>query len=159
MSRVVATHRPANRTPWLISAVGLGLAGLLFITRGTYAPGWILLALGGVLLYLATGPAYRERERIVMDEHGLSDLAVKLGPVPWTDIIQAEVLMLGKTPLVTVDVRNPEEWEAKAPQGLANLRRLAPDLKLSPVMLFAPRLTLSPEEIVREINTRALARR
>lgn len=158
MSRIVATHLPANRMPWLIGAVGLGLAGLLFISRGTYTPGWILLLVGGLLLYLSSGPAYRERERIVMDQHGLSDLAVKLGPVPWTDIIHAEVLMVGKTPLVTVEVRNPEEWERKAPPGLANLRRLAPDLKLSPVMLFAPRLTLSPEEIVREINNRALAR-
>lgn len=139
--------------------MGLGLAGLFLISRDRYTPGFILLVIGGLLLYLASGPAYQERERIVMDERGLSDLAVKLGPVPWTDVIHAEVLMVGATPLVTVEVRNPEEWERKAPPGLANLRRLAPDLKLSPVMLFAPRLTLSPEEIVREINQRAQARR
>lgn len=115
--------------------------------------------MGGLLVYLTTGPDYRERERIVMDDHGLTDLAAKLGPVPWSDIIGAEVQMVGRTPLVSVQVRNPEEWERKAPPSLARLSSLAPELKLSPVMLFAPRLTLSPEEIVREINNRALARR
>ncbi|MFN8653317.1 MAG: hypothetical protein U0133_15540 [Gemmatimonadales bacterium] len=139
--------------------MGLGLAGLYLISRGSYTPGFILLLVGGLLLYLASGPAYQDRERIVMDDHGLTDLAVKLGPVPWTDIVGAEVMLVGKTPLVSVEVRNPEEWERKVPLGLAKLQRLSPDLKLSPVMLFAPRLTLSPEEIVREINNRAQARR
>jgi hypothetical protein len=135
--------------------VGLTLAGVLLVSKGKPVPGWILLVLGGGLLYLATGPATRPRERIVMDEHGLSDLAAGLGPVPWADIVKAEVLNIGRAPLITVEVVNPAEWEAKAPKGLQGLRRLDPELVLPPVVLFAPRLTLSPEEIVRAINARA----
>ncbi|HWA56364.1 MAG TPA: hypothetical protein VG692_03870 [Gemmatimonadales bacterium] len=153
--RVVASHLPFHRLPWLVAASLLMAGGLLLVARGVAVPGWILLVTGGGLMVLTAGPAYQSRERIVLDDNGLTDLATKLGPIPWADIVRAEVMLVGKTPLVSVEVVNPAEWEARAPDSLRKLRLLAPEMKLPPVLLFAPRLTLTPEEIVRQINSRA----
>lgn len=133
----------------------LGL-GLIAVRRPV--PGWILLLAGAGLLLLTARPGYSTRERIVLDDSGVTDLATKTGPIPWTDIIEAQVMQLSNTSLVTVTVTNTEHWEARTPASVRRLRVLAPEMKLPPVILFTPRLDLTPEEIVREINSRARGR-
>lgn len=49
---------------------------------------------------------------------------------------------------------------AVAGLGLISIRQpLAPEMNLPPVLLFTPRLDLTPEAIVQEINRRALGNR
>ncbi len=158
--RLVASSLPLARTPWLIGGGVLSAAGIGVIAVARQPlPGWILLGLGGGLLLLTARPAYRARERIVLDDAGVTDLATSMGPIPWSDIVEAQVLNLAKTSLVTIRVVNPAAWEARLPEPVRRLRLLAPDLNLPPVLLFTPRLTLSPEEIVGEINRRARGHR
>lgn len=157
--RIVARSLPFSRAPWLIVGGALSALGFGLILLHLPLLGWIALLPGAGLLLVTARPGYTTRERIILDEHGVTDLATKMGLIPWTDIIGAEVRPLSTTSLVVVEVINPEYWEEKAPETIRRLRNLAPDMKLPPVLLFTPRLDLSPEEIVRVINERAQARR
>lgn len=153
--RVVVKSQPYSRTPWLIAGGALSALGMALIIWRLPLLGWVALLPGAGLLLVTARPGYSTRERIILDDSGVTDLATKLGPVPWTDIIRAEVRPLSNTSLVTLEVNNREHWESQAPQTLKRLRDLAPELNLPPVMLFTPRLEMTPEEIVRLINQRA----
>ncbi len=153
--RIVVKSLPYSRAPWLIAGGALSVIGFVLIVWRLPLFGWAALLPGAGLILMTARPGYTTRDRIILDDDGLTDLVTKLGPVPWTDIIKAELRPLQRTSLVTVDVNNREHWEAQAPAVLRNLRELAPELDLPPVVLFPPRLDRTPEELVRMINERA----
>jgi len=157
--RVVARNLPFSRTPWLIGGAAglLGGVGLILIRHPV--AGWAALLAGAALVWITARPAYTRRDRIVLDDNGVTDLATPIGPVPWSDIVRAELRPMSTTMLVLVEVTNPEFWEARLPQSLRRVRQLAADLDLPPVVLLAPRLDVPAEEIVRLINQRARGRR
>jgi len=153
--RIVARSVPISRTPWLVGGAVLMFSGAGLLLLQHPVAGWVALVAGAGLLWLTARPAYSTRDRIVLDDNGVTDLATPIGPVPWSDIIRAETRTLSTSSLVVVEVTNPAYWEARLPESLRRIRQLATDLDLPPVMLLTPRLDISAEEIVRLINQRA----
>jgi hypothetical protein len=135
------------------------LCGVGLILVHHAVAGWVALLAGAALLWLTARPAYTTRDRIILDDDGVTDLATPIGPVPWSDIIQADVRTLSTSTLVAVEVTNPAYWEEKLPESLRRIHHLAADLNLPPVMLLTPRLDMPAEEIVRLINERASGQR
>ncbi len=157
--RIVARSIPFSRTPWLVGGAVLMVCGTGLILVHDPVAGWVALMAGAGLLWLTARPAYSTRDRIVLDDNGVTDLATPIGPVPWSAIIRAEPRALSTSSLVVVEVTNPAYWEKRLPESLRRIRQLATDLDLPPVMLLTPRLDISAEEIVRLINERAQGRR
>lgn len=156
--RVVARSIPFSRTPWLTGGAALLLSGLALILIRLPVPGWAALLVGAALLLLTARPGYTARDRIILDDNGVTDLATPIGPVPWSDIIRADVVAMGNSSMVTLEVANPESWEARLPESLRRLRQLAGGT-LPPVLLLTPRLDLPAEEIARLINEHARGQR
>jgi hypothetical protein len=155
VTRVVARSRPLARGSWLFAGVALAVAGFAAIVAHMMTPGWVALVLGGGLLLLGARPAAGLTDRIVVDDAGVSDLAMKVGPIPWADIVRAEARLVGSVPIIAIEVRNPEVWEQQLPDSLRRLRGFAAELQLPPVLLYGQGLDPPPAEIVRLINERA----
>jgi hypothetical protein len=153
--RIVAHNRPGSRGPWLVGAISFQAAGLFAIL--THAPliGWPGLLLGGGLLYYALRPATAPAERIVIEDAGVSDRAFGLGPIPWNEIIRAELKPLSRFHVISLEVTDPERWVKQLTVRQLQLSTMARELGISPVMLAASGLDRSPDELVRLINDRA----
>ena len=153
--RVVTHGRPVSRGPWLVGAVSFVAAGLGAVALRVPLVGWPALALGGVILFFATRPAGAPQERIVLDDTGVSDLALGVGPIPWSEVIKGELKPLSRLWVISLELTDPERWASKLPERQRNLNGFAKELGLSPVLLAVSGLDLPPEEVLRLINDRA----
>lgn len=153
--RIVTHSRPMSRGPWLVGAMSFLAVGLGAVAQQVPLVGWPLLALGGVILFFATRPAGLLKERIVLDDAGVSDQGLGIGPIPWHEIIRGELKPLMKIWVISLEVTDPERWVAQLPDNQRTLRNFAKDLGLSPIMLAVSGLDLPPEEVLRLINDRA----
>jgi hypothetical protein len=154
VTRVVAYALPFSRGPWLVGATAFLVAGLGAIAWRVPVVGWPAVAFGAALLLLAGRPAEAPRERIVLDDRGVTDLLGNLGPIPWADIMGARVQYLGRFKVIAVEVRNPEYWEARLPERYRRLGVLAAQLNLPPVLLAGQGLDPPAEDVVRVITER-----
>jgi len=157
VSLLVTHRRPSARRPYLIA--GLILIGLAMAAQlGLHQPGatWVLLLPGGLLLLLGTKPAGPPVEAIVLDDFGVSDRSIDIGPIPWDQLVRAEVGWIRRFPVVALHLTDNAAWMARMPERHRKLVQLgAAELGLPPVFLYAVGLDVAPEEIVERINQRA----
>jgi hypothetical protein len=153
--RVVTHSRPVSRGPWIVGAISFLAVGLGAVALNLPLAGWPALLLGGVILFFATRPAGAPKERIVLDDAGVSDTALGIGPIPWNEIIRGELRPLSKLWVISLEVTDPERWARQLPERQRTLNSFAAELGLSPVLLAVSGLDLPPEEVLRLINDRA----
>lgn len=154
----LVTHRiPASRGPLRVAGVVLSGLGLLLVAMVRTSPvGWIFLLPGGLLLLVGMQPRRTATEAIVLDDLGLSDRTMDLGPIPWDEIVRAEVGQIKRFPVVALQLTRPDQWLARMPERHRKLVALgAAELGLPPVFLYAVALDHPAEEIVAAINQRA----
>lgn len=160
MARDVIRSRSVSRFPLFIGGVVLLGLGAWLSARSLVA-GVIPLLVGGALVIVGTrtGPA---AERIVLDDRGVTDLKLRLGPVPWHEIRSATVVPLGTHfTMIALDLTEPARWKDIKAVDADRLRELAArlDFMLPEVFLYGSGLERSAEEVVAEINRRATAGR
>lgn len=153
--RIVTHSRPVSRGPWLVGAIGFMGAGLAAITQKVPLAGWPALLLGGVLLFFATRPQGGPGERIVLDDTGVTDVTFGVGPIPWDQVIRAELKPLVRMMVISLEVTEPERWVKQQPEHLARFSAMARELGVSPVMLAVTGIDMDPAELVKLINDRA----
>lgn len=159
--RLEIRDRPVPRTPFLVAGLVAMLVGGLLVLNGLMGVGAVPLLIGGLLVILGARPAIQETARILLEEQGVTDTSLKVGPIPWHEIRGAAVQQLGSSfTLVTLDVVDPARWERQTSEQLGRLRELSArlDFQLPAVFLAASRLDHTAEEIAREINARATGR-
>ncbi len=153
--RIVTHSRPVARGPWLVGAIAFMAVGLGAIAQHVPVAGWPALLLGGVLLYFATRPQAGSDERIVLDDAGVTDVTFSLGPIPWDQIIRAELKPLVRMQVISLEVTEPERWIKQQPAHQARFSAMARELGVSPVMLAVTGIDMDPAELVKLINDRA----
>ncbi len=146
-----------SRGPWLVGAVSFLVVGIGAVAQRVPLVGWPLLLVGGVILFFATRPAGALKERIVLDDTGVSDPALGIGPIPWNEIIRGELRPLMKIWVISLELTDPDRWAKQLPENQRALRGFAKELGLSPILLAVSGLDHPPEELLRLINDRARA--
>ncbi len=137
-----------------MALIGLALVMLLVLRQS--AAMWVFLLPGGLLLLVGTRPAGLPVEAIVVDDFGLSDRTMDLGPIPWDQVIGAEVRHLRRFPVVALRLTDDAAWLSRMPERHRKLVALGADqLGLPPVFLYAVGLDHPPEAIVAAVNQRA----
>ena len=157
MSALVTHRVPASRRPALIAGVVLITIGLamMLLAHETVA-GWVFLLPGGLLVLLGTQPVGVPVEAIIVDDMGLSDRTLELGPIPWDQVIRADARQLRRFPVVALQLTDNDAWLARMPERHRKLVALgAAQLGLPPVFLYAVQLDVPVLQIVAAINERA----
>ncbi len=160
--REVIRGATVRRMPFLLAGAVFAAVGLGMIAKGLTGPGTVPLVLGGILVLLGGRPAAEGEERLVLDDHGLTDLKLQVGPVPWTEIRGATVVPLGTHfTMIALDLTDPARYAEVKTLDAGRLRELAAklDFTLPEVFLYGSGLAQSPQEVVEEINRRARAPR
>jgi hypothetical protein len=153
--RIVTRSRPVSRGPWLAGAVAFVVIGFAAIMQKVPLAGWPALLAGGVLLFFATRPEGGPDERIVLDDAGVTDVTFSVGPIPWDQIIRAELKPLVRMQVISLEVTDPERWIKQQPEHLGRFSAMARELGVSPVMLAISGIDMDPAELVQLINDRA----
>lgn len=142
--------------PLVGAAVLLLMAFVVLVLLHQPAAMWVFLLPGGLLLLLGTRPAVTPVEAIVVDDLGLSDRTMDVGPIPWDQVIGAEVRLIRRFPVVALQLTDEAAWLSRMPERHRKLVALgASELGVPPVFFYAVGLDHSPEEIVAAINQRA----
>jgi len=155
MTRVAFHRRTMAPGRLLVAAVGCLLAGGVLVAFQVSGLGWVLLIVGAGLALLGTSQGGRPKEALILDDRGVTDALTGYGTIPWDQILRAQALQLGHFWVVGLEVRDPEEWIARATPAVAALRRLDPEHGLPPILLMANKLNQGADEIARLVNTRA----
>ena len=118
--------------------------------------GWTVLLPGGLLVLFGARSAGSAVEAIVVDDIGLSDRTIDIGPNPWEQVIRADVRLIRRFPVVALQLTDNSAWLARMPESHRRLVMLgAAELGLPPVFFQAIRLDVPVDRIVTEINQRA----
>ncbi|MEO8635039.1 MAG: hypothetical protein ABI587_07165 [Gemmatimonadales bacterium] len=157
MSALVTHRVPGPRRPALIAGVVLIAIGLamMLLANATLA-GWIFLLPGGLLALIGTQPGGAPIEAIVVDDMGLSERIIGIGPIPWDQVVRVEAKQIRLMPVIGIYLTDSEVWLARMPVSHKRLVAIgATELGLPPVFFPAIRLDVPVERIVAEINQRA----
>ncbi len=157
MSSLVTHRVPGSRRTTLIGGVLLIFIGLaLLLLVSATAAGWTFLLPGGLLVLLGARPAAAPLEAIVVDDMGLSERTMNVGPIPGDQVVRAELRQIRLMPVIGVELVSSDTWLARMPESHKRLVALgATELGLPPIFFPAAGLDIPADRIVAEINQRA----
>lgn len=116
--------------------------------------GWVLVALGGgysLVLLRALGEA---TERVVIDDGGIRDSMLPVGTIGWDEVRGASVQEIGPTPVVALQVRDPERFIRRLPPARQFIARKALEAGLPGLYLTLIGTDGDPHTIAEVISQR-----
>jgi hypothetical protein len=154
MSRIVLHTSPTHLYRKLGVALLLLASGAVLLALGlARVAAWILAVLGG-------GWALGEdTERLVIDDSGIRDSMLPVGPIDWSEIRGASVQTIGSVPVVALEVRDSEGLIRRLPPARQFIARKALEAGLPPLYLTLVGTDGDPRAIADLINQRVGGRK
>jgi hypothetical protein len=155
MQRIIlhASHRYHYRK--LAVALTVAGVGAALLALGRWREiGWGLVALGGIYAVLQLRALGEENERLVIDDSGIRDTMLPVGTIGWDEIRGASVQEIGPTPVVALQVRDPERFIRRLPPARQFIARKAAEAGLPGLYLTLVGTDGDPRAIAEAINDR-----
>lgn len=141
----------------LFTAGSLGLAffgDVSFFKQAVCVAGFLFF---GLCTYLWGKKALDTGPSMVIGDTGIVDHASSLavGPIPWSDIVALQVLLVEGQRFLGIDVRDPQRYAQRAAGALARLA-VQSNLKKTGYVVLVPQISLAMplEEVICHIETR-----
>ena len=116
--------------------------------------GWGLVALGGGYSLVLLRALGEETERVVIDDGGIRDSMLPVGTIGWDEVRGASVQEIGSTPVVALQVRDPERFIRRLPPARQFIARKAGEAGLPGLYLTLVGTDGDPHAIAQVINRR-----
>ena len=155
MSRIVLHTSPRHLYRKLVVALLLlaAGAGLLLLDLPPLA-GWGLAVLGSGWALLLVRALGEETERLVIDDSGIRDSMLPVGPIDWAEIRGASVQTIGSVSVVALEVRDSERFIRRLPRARQFIARKALEAGLPALYLTLVGTDGDPQTIADTINRR-----
>lgn len=156
---------PADRTTLWFIVVGLGvlwlaMAACLVGFGGEGAvPLVVVLVLVGAIEWLQVSNLRRKGPRLVLSEKGLLDPTFKVGTIPWTEIVDARYIRLGRKALIHLVLRDPDAWIERLSFPWNQLAAFANRTQTKPFCISTAEIKGKSREIHASIQARIQAAR
>ena len=87
--------------------------------------GWSLVLLGGAYGLVMLRALGEETERLVIDDSGIRDSSLPVGPIGWEEVLGASIQEIGGVRVVALKVRDPERFIRRLPASRQFIARKA----------------------------------
>ena len=136
-----------------LGAAGFTEAGFLMVESGQHVViGWLTVAFFGLGCLVFLWQVVDPRPRLVLDEEGVFDRTLGVGPIAWSDIKGWYVRSIQGNDFVCLLVRNPAVYLGKLSRVRRALRRANRALGFTDLYLNLGGLALTTEEILAAIT-------
>lgn len=162
-----ALHFDPDRRFWLPRAFGAvlfatvgattartSLAAGDFVSAGALL-GTFTFAFFGIFAAYGIREGLRPGPRLTLDEHGVHDRTMGVGPIPWSDIAGAELCGIPQAPFVALHLREPAKYLGRAPMVPRLLSRLNAASGMTPFSVNLMGLKADPGTVTCTIRSRA----
>jgi hypothetical protein len=155
MSRMVLHTSPRHLYRKLGVALLLLAAGAALLALGSARlAGWSLAVLGGGWALLLVRALGEDTERLVIDDSGIRDSMLPVGPIDWSEIRAASVQTIGSVSVVALQVRDSERFIRRLPPARQFIARKALEAGLPALYLTLVGTDGDPKAIADLINRR-----
>ena len=137
----------------LALCLGILAAGiaLLVVDRMRWL-GWGLGLFGGASALVMLRALGEDTERVVIDDSGIRDSLLPVGPIGWDEVRGASVQAIGSVQVIALDVRDPEHFIRRLSASRQFLARKALEADLPSLYLTLVGTEADPTEIVEAIR-------
>jgi hypothetical protein len=148
------------RTLGLVGFVVLATLGSYAAARAASAPpvihvaGWVGVALCIFVLVFPLSQLFRRGPTVVIDETGVLDLRLGVGPISWEDISSVSVARVSHQRLLILWLRNEERYRSRLPAWKAALSRMSERVGFAPFSINFAGLTPGVDEAYARLRTR-----
>jgi len=94
----------------LLVALAFAVSGAWMVAEGEGAIGWFVFAFFGLCAGVFARELSRSQPRITIDDAGIHDRTLGVGPIRWDDIEDAYATSIGGHPFVCLVLRDPEVY-------------------------------------------------
>jgi hypothetical protein len=159
-------HLEIKRSFWLLRALGaiaFSAVCLWTLLRGGLGSAGGLLGLIGLILF-GTGAIVglvagtRRGPRITIDDQGVNDRSLKVGVIPWSDILGAELYGSAASPFIALYLRDPAPYLARSSAKRRIFARLNSGSGLPPFSINLVGVDADPVQVERLILSRSQLR-
>jgi hypothetical protein len=155
MSRIVLHTSPKHLYRKLGVALLLLAAGAGLLALGlSRVAAWSLALLGGGWALLLVRALGEDTERLVIDDSGIRDTLLPVGPIDWSEIRAASVQTIGSVSVVALEVRDSERFIRRLPPARQFIARKAMEAGLPALYLTLVGTDGDPQAIADTINRR-----
>lgn len=124
----------------LLMLLPFALLGVFLLTLDDAGDTWpaalFLIALFGGLSAMCLWQIFRRKPRMVLDDEGLNDYNLRMGVIPWSEILQAYEAPVLWYKNVELKLRNPEKYRQRQPGLLRALGSYNAAMGISPFTLY-----------------------
>lgn len=108
----------------MLPFVLIGILLLTAVEEGGWVMGLIFLAVFGGLLVFALVKVIQHKPVLILSDAGIEDLRLKIGVIPWGEVVRAYELPYLWYKNVQLQVRNPEQFRRKQPMLVRTIGEL-----------------------------------
>jgi hypothetical protein len=134
------------------------MIGCYYATRDVpvliQAVGWfglVFLAWGLVILFLQF---FRRGPTVIIDDSGVLDRRLGVGPIPWSDITSVSITLVRDQRFISLWLRNEKQYLDRIPTWRRGARRLSERMGYSPFALTFIGLTPGLDEAYALLRSR-----
>jgi hypothetical protein len=120
--------------------------------------GWASVLFFGFLFPFAVRELFRQGPRLIVSDAGIDDRALGLGLIPWSEIAGFELREMNREKFLMLHMHDQDAWEARRPAAKRWAFALNRAIGFQGIPITVSGLTMSAEEIVRQVQRRARER-